>query len=98
MPAELTMNQREHFNIRDYKCEYCSATFKEEWELTKHSIFQHWDIKTKCSSCDFESNVINVENHLNRKHKITTHRHYWILQMQKLSRRKIIYKRKRKRK
>merc|ERR1711933_435263 len=66
----LTSHQREHFNIRGYKCDYCSATFKSQGYLNAHFKSQHSGIKTKCFICDYESNVNNVHNHLIRKHKL----------------------------
>ena len=64
------MHQREHFNIRDFKCDWCQAAFKSRAELNKHFQSQHSGITTKCFICDFESAVDNVRHHLSKKHGV----------------------------
>ena len=66
--SSLTMHQRIHFNIRDYKCDYCDRAFKQQGELNKHFNSQHSGVKTKCFKCDYESSVHNVHMHMNRTH------------------------------
>ena len=68
--CNLTIHQREHFNIRDYKCDICGKAFKQQAELNKHFDKLHSGYVTKCFVCDFKGAVHNVRNHLKRKHKI----------------------------
>ena len=73
--TSFLMHQREHFNIRDYKCEYCNLkVFKSQGELNKHFNNYHSGITTKCFKCDYEGSVQNVRVHLNSNHKLFGYR------------------------
>ena len=70
----LSMHQREHFNIRDFKCDICSRLFKQQGELNNHFNARHSGVNTKCFLCNFEGSIRNVHRHINRKHGLFGYR------------------------
>ena len=66
----MSMHQRDHFNIRDFKCDICDKTFEQNGEVTTHFKTMHSGVTTKCFVCDYEGNVSSVRSHLNQKHGI----------------------------
>ena len=73
-PDKLLIHQRSHFNIRDYQCEICEATFKTRNSLNIHYNGVHSNVTTKCFVCDYEATIRNVQSHLKLKHKIQGYR------------------------
>ena len=72
--VHMTLHQREHFNIRDFKCDVCNKAFKQVCELNLHFANVHSGFVTKCFMCDFVGAVDNVRQHMKNKHNILGYR------------------------
>ena len=72
--VHMTMHQREHFNIRDFKCHICKKAFKQVCELNIHFTNSHSGFVTNCFICDYNGSVSNVREHLRQKHKVLGYR------------------------
>ena len=68
--VHLSLHQREHFNIRDYKCEICGKAYKQQNELNYHFDAKHSGFTTNCFVCGFEGAVNNIRVHLNQRHGV----------------------------
>ena len=56
-----------HFNIRNYVCDICSASFSMKKSLTEHNLILHSENLFECSYCGFTSQKI----HVLKRHRIS---------------------------
>merc|ERR1719285_878394 len=77
----LSMHQRAHFNIRNYKCEVCEMEFLNTAHLNNHFDRKHSGNKVNCPLCDFQAPRFTVQVHLVNKHGIMGS--HWSTEQQK---------------
>ena len=68
--GSLTLHQRVHFNIREFKCDFCDKDFVKRGHLDSHFDEQHSGLTTKCPLCELVAPRRRVEGHLKIKHGI----------------------------
>ena len=77
----LSMHQRAHFNIRNYKCEICEMEFLNTAHLNNHFDRKQSGNKVDCPLCDFQAPRFTVQVHLVNKHGIMGS--HWSTEQQK---------------